>query len=544
MIDDGRIGVFIQNFDQSSTGYQISLRTIFYENNNFLQASLWEFNNGNFENIYQVNFEAPDSNQWNSYSIKLNDNSVTFGINDNYTDLFSGQFQKSTSSYSNSGYVLADFLDTSVAAEDVKFSLDNIVANSELSSLPSIKPTVEQLALFSLAAYTGKFSVAGYSNIDLSSADSGLIEAVAGVSLNNEYVVLSFKGTDFSNIEDLKADASFLTPSGAATSEFKEYTYSAASILKYVYEMYPDADIILTGHSLGGAIAQVLGDVSGISAVSFNAPGPGQALEYFDFANKIESIVGNICSDTNNEIINYRIYGDIVSTLGNQVGNTVTFQSSIPKYLVDLFPIGTMKANHEMDVMFDRVFNNAPISNDFGPTYREVIEDGSIKIYAGKLFNPLFWLLSIANLGVFVTDILFIEPDYVDQYTFEAEIGSPNFRTVTMPYLYGFDATYDLEIFLESWISVGLFNNLDTYDFGLSGAEKFRFTIYDTATMLSPDTIKPFTFGVTFASNGIFSGSVVGTLSNHNSVVPEPSTIMLFATGLLGLLGVARINRQ
>ncbi|KAJ1814354.1 putative lipase atg15 [Coemansia sp. RSA 2598] len=57
------------------------------------------------------------------------------------------------------------------------------------------------------------------------------------------------------------------------------YFYAAAQIFMDVVKRYPDADIILAGHSLGGAVAGLLGLTFGLPAVGFEAPGDRLASE-------------------------------------------------------------------------------------------------------------------------------------------------------------------------------------------------------------------------------------------------------------------------
>ncbi|OMJ25869.1 putative lipase atg15 [Smittium culicis] len=51
------------------------------------------------------------------------------------------------------------------------------------------------------------------------------------------------------------------------------YFYSAAKIIEDVANKYPDSYIVLTGHSLGGSIAALMGLTFGLPVIAFEAPG-------------------------------------------------------------------------------------------------------------------------------------------------------------------------------------------------------------------------------------------------------------------------------
>lgn len=51
------------------------------------------------------------------------------------------------------------------------------------------------------------------------------------------------------------------------------YYKTVLDVYRNVHELYPDAEIWVTGHSLGGGLASLLGRTYGLSAVTFEAPG-------------------------------------------------------------------------------------------------------------------------------------------------------------------------------------------------------------------------------------------------------------------------------
>ena len=314
-------------------------------------------------------------------------------------------------------------------------------------------------------------------------------------------------------------------------------------ILRSLTQQYPNAEITLTGHSLGGAIAQVLADASALSAITFNAPGARETLT--SFGTTVSNLIGPIQSKpASQEITNYRVYGDLVSGVGDQIGRSVTLAPPIPSWQVDLVPFGTAKAMHEITTVFERLFNNAPTSTDFGPTLQSIaLAAGAMQtIYVNTGFTTGIYgaILPITNLLVGAGDALFIDPQDLDLYHFAADPGSPNVRTVTFPFLLNLDARFNLEWLVgNSWTSLGLFGELDTYDFGIVGVDQFRFFILDSNTWLRPTAVEPFAFGVTFASEGVFNGMVTASATTAASV-PEPATLSLFGLGLTCLIILRR----
>lgn len=62
-----------------------------------------------------------------------------------------------------------------------------------------------------------------------------------------------------------------------ALKKKNRYYYSSIELYRNVTERYPDADIWLAGHSLGGSVASLLGLTFGLPVVTFEAPGEALA---------------------------------------------------------------------------------------------------------------------------------------------------------------------------------------------------------------------------------------------------------------------------
>jgi hypothetical protein len=105
----------------------------------------------------------------------------------------------------------------------------------------------------------------------------------------------------------------------------------AALFLQNIHKLYPGATITLTGHSLGGGIAQMLGAASGYRTVAFNAPGT-QAL-YGNLTSELAPAVAvgadgsNSTNSSKGSNDNYRALGDQVSLSGAQIGKVFTVTS-------------------------------------------------------------------------------------------------------------------------------------------------------------------------------------------------------------------------
>jgi hypothetical protein len=84
-------------------------------------------------------------------------------------------------------------------------------------------------------------------------------------------VVVAFQGTVLSKAGDLVADAQIAI--GGLVGMLPQYCGAALRLFDRTRAIYPDRAVSFVGHSLGGAIAQVMGHWTGMPFVTFNAPG-------------------------------------------------------------------------------------------------------------------------------------------------------------------------------------------------------------------------------------------------------------------------------
>ncbi len=187
-------------------------------------------------------------------------------------------------------------------------------------------PNVNQLADLANATYKSFTSTDGYLVLpNFSQADNGFLgEAFTDDPDINDQIVIAIRGTNFqadpSFAKNLIADASFIS---LPTIDLIQYVAEASSLLYSVRQAYPNADITLTGHSLGGAIAALLSQASGYDAVTFDAPGSAQ-LEALLAPALADAFQSN--SELNGFDYNYRLEGDQISLVGTQFG---TVENSI-----------------------------------------------------------------------------------------------------------------------------------------------------------------------------------------------------------------------
>jgi hypothetical protein len=260
-------------------------------------------------------------------------------------DLNSGSDQWSFTASFNGSYVIETHPGTITCSLNVTLAAkaNNVISIELLPVLnPTPPPVVPPPSLLTLAnlsnnVYSGSAGYEGYRAITLQNgaiANScnvlGLaaceyngFQAVAYETSDESQIVIAYRGTDlvddpFTSIKNILADKSFkgTTPSADLT---KCVTY-AALFLRYIQDNFPGATVTLTGHSLGGAIAELIGAASGLTTDSFNAPG-GEQL-YTPLLNALQPIVSAFKSGDG--ITNYRIFGDQVSLFGVPIGTQVT----------------------------------------------------------------------------------------------------------------------------------------------------------------------------------------------------------------------------
>ena len=136
---------------------------------------------------------------------------------------------------------------------------------------------------------------------------------------------------------------------------------------------------------------------------------------------------------------------------------------------------------------------------------------------------------------------VFIDPLFAIGYKYAIGAGNPNFASVTLPAVG--DNLFILSFLLgQNLISQQLAANIQFF-FPPGGVGAFDVTGIETSAMLDPNNVTAFITGLTFASDGDFTGTMIPLITDVPlESIPEPATLLLLGTTMAGL-GLARWKR-
>lgn len=129
----------------------------------------------------------------------------------------------------------------------------------------------------------------------------------AKVFSHEDAVVIAFKGTTLTIFglrtgptatDDRDVDDALF--SCCATSQNMNISYVADGqiLIDQIKEIYPGRSLILTGHSLGGTVASILGIKNGIFVYSFSSPGERSVIDRLGLSTSTDQIVNiGMCTD-------------------------------------------------------------------------------------------------------------------------------------------------------------------------------------------------------------------------------------------------------
>jgi hypothetical protein len=167
-------------------------------------------------------------------------------------------------------------------------------------------------------------------------------------------LIVANKGTDPSNIHDIVADYG-MGIMGAPT-QWPEAAATMRAALNYAknYDI-PLSQVSTTGHSLGGAEAQLQAAMFGIYAETFNAYGAAAMARQ----------LGMDVQAAQEHVVNHRMHHDPVSALAAPIGRTVAYMDYADYQrherggLALAGELGAVVSAHGMDNFWDKL-NNRP----------------------------------------------------------------------------------------------------------------------------------------------------------------------------------------
>ena len=223
-------------------------------------------------------------------------------------------------------------------------------------------PTIETYAKLANAIYSDDVQVGEWTRARHRAGLSSGLEAA--VYTRGTAQVVSFKGT--TTPDEVVADAKLGL--GMNTTYYWE---AEAFVKKYATA----AEVYLTGHSLGGAIAQIVGHRRELPFVTFNAPGVGLVATknilytpphmtairtagsiFSTFRHPIQAYRDARSVFHKNRGINYRLSGDVVSRTGVHYGKVKTISGA---------RFGWGIAQHKMGNMVTAILEGGPAAQPF-----------------------------------------------------------------------------------------------------------------------------------------------------------------------------------
>ena len=309
---------------------------------------------------------------------------------------------------------------------------------------------------------------------------------------------------------------------GIASPLLNTYVTNAQQILQILAKANPNAHITLTGHSLGGALAQLLGEASGADTITFDAPGTAQF--YGSYSSQLSTLPS---LGTGARATNYRLWGDQVSVVGIQHGPVETVGDLGGP--TSIFDANGIIESHSMADLAAAIEHNTPEQPGIaGPDYSNTTNN----VIIPSLTNvPIVTVTELVS----ALEHYFIDPGGYSEFLFLEDLGSPFLHSVTLPTLYGV-SYYDVrDKARDDWSAFEHLAPETVLNFGpdVDGFDIISLNQFGEQVRV-PNL---FLIDLTFSSSGMLSGTI------EQTGIPEPSTLVMMLVSLGGLIAVARCRR-
>jgi len=348
-------------------------------------------------------------------------------------------------------------------------------------------------------------------------------DAIAYTSADTSQIVVAFRGTvlsppTFTSVFNVIADWGLAGGPGLGT--LAAYCNAAAAFVSGIQSEYPNANITLTGHSLGGALAQLVGQASGLTAVAFNAPGSAELVDTLStFLNPVVwpvPIAGN-------PMVNYRIDGDVISEVPLAFPQVITIDSPYPipnaadPVMSFLAYLPYILADHDCETVIIMLAAGANQTPGFrGPNLLPVLL-AAVQAENSTVISPLYQVLY--NFAFQVKSqggvLLALNNGGGSDFILTAASGSPLISAITLP------AWNNVVCYVLRFLSGAAWSSFQTAQPGVP----FNFDPVSAVEVVpvdvngNPVIITNLVCGVYFASTGSFTGTLAQS-TNAPAVPP------------------------
>jgi FG-GAP-like repeat/Lipase (class 3) len=349
-------------------------------------------------------------------------------------------------------------------------------------------------------------------NSQTSSNSANTQQYVAYSTPDNSQIVIGVEGTY--NFSTLATDIATWSSGGSPSQGFLDYLRDAANFIAQVKQNNPNAQISLTGHSLGGAEAQILGAYFNLPTTVINAPGVGAFIYSTTVQNTLNPFVPSGYNPQTGVTVSVDIArpGDLVSLTRTAFGTQGIITDSNPNS-----PINTQ--DHWWDALDDHDINkivpylNQTTNPNSGITVapRSTDSDPYLKLPPNQVLGTTSSGLTIFQNSTVLSGALnVIDPPEGSRFVFSfgtAFFVHPQLTTFLPP-----DDNLGIASFKVWTESNGLWSQPTTYALGTpialnSGLQAIQFEAFNSSGQVQVIPANYSFFGI-FSMSGSFSGSV------------------------------------